>query len=91
MKKQIINISAFQTAKVFAVLYFLLSLPLIALMAIMFSFSHNPGPSLLMLIIFPFFYLIFGFIFTVIAAWVYNLAASWVGGIEYTSTSVEGD
>ena len=89
MKKQIINIAPFQTAKVFAVLYFLMSLPLIAMMAVMFSFSHSSGPSLIMLIVFPFFYLIFGFIFTVIGAWAYNLAAGWVGGIEYTSTTVE--
>jgi hypothetical protein len=80
--------AAFQTAKVLAVLYFLMSLPLIALMAVMLSFSHTPGPSLFTLIIFPLLYLIFGFIFTVIGAWAYNLAASWVGGIEYTSTTV---
>lgn len=91
MKKQIVNIAPFQTAKLFAVIYFLMSLPFIAMMAVMFSFTHSPAPSMIMLIIFPFFYLIFGFIFTVIAAWVYNLAAGWVGGIEYTSTSVEGD
>ncbi|HAF45945.1 MAG TPA: hypothetical protein DCK83_13725 [Gallionellaceae bacterium] len=91
MKKQIINVSPLQTAKVFGVLYFLLSLPLIAMMAVMFSFSNNPPPSMLVLVIIPFMYTIFGFIFTVIAAWIYNLAASWVGGIEYTSTSVEGD
>lgn len=91
MKKQIINIAPFQTAKVFAVLYFLMSLPFVAMMAVMFSFSESHAPSPIMLIIFPFFYLIFGFIFTVIAAWIYNLAASWVGGIEYTSTTVEND
>lgn len=89
MKKQIINISPFQTAKVFAVLYFVMTLPFIALMAIMFSFSPNQGPGMGFLIVLPFAYLIFGFIFTVLAAWVYNLVAGWVGGIEYTSTTVE--
>ena len=91
MKKQIINISPIQTAKVFAVLYFLMSLPLIALMAIMFSFSPAPKPALGFLIIFPFLYLIFGFIFTAIGAWVYNIAANWVGGIEYTSKTIENE
>ena len=91
MKKQIINISPFQTAKVFAVLYFLMSIPFIGFMAIAFSFSPAPHPGMGMLIIFPFAYLIFGFIFTAIGAWVYNLAASWVGGIEYTSISIEND
>ena len=92
MKKQIIRVSPFQTAKVSAVLYFLLSIPMVALMALSFSFSPAPapvpGPGLGILVLFPFLYLIFGFIFTAIAAWVYNLAARWVGGIEYTSIEV---
>ncbi len=89
MKKQIINISPFQTAKVFAVLYFLMSLPFVALMAVTFSFSPAPKPALGMLIVFPFIYLIFGFLFTALGAWVYNIAAKWVGGIEYTSIEIE--
>lgn len=89
MKKQIIHISPFQTAKVFAVLYFLMSLPFIGMMAIMFSFSPFPKPALGFLIIFPFLYLVFGFIFTALGAWVYNIAAKWVGGIEYTSKTIE--
>jgi len=89
MKKQIINVSPFQTAKVFAVLYFLISLPLVGLMALMFSFSPAPHPGLGFLIIFPFIYLIFGFIFTVIGAWFYNIVAKWIGGIEYTSVTIE--
>jgi hypothetical protein len=89
MKKQIIHISPIQTAKVFAVLYFLMSLPFIAMMSIMFSFSPAPRPAMGFLIVFPFLYLIGGFIFTAIGAWVYNIAAKWVGGIEYTSVSIE--
>lgn len=89
MKKQIINISPIQTAKVFAVLYFVLSLPLVGFMAISFSFAPGPKPGFGFLILFPFIYLIFGFIFTALGAWVYNLVAKWVGGIEYTSISTE--
>ena len=37
----------------------------------------------------PFFYLIFGFVFTIICAWVYNLVAKWVGGIEFTTSEIE--
>ena len=89
MKKQIINISPIQTAKVFALLYFVISLPLVGLMAIAMSFSPAPKPALGFLIIFPFMYLIFGFIFTALGAWVYNIVAKWVGGIEYISVSNE--
>lgn len=89
MKKQIINISPIQTAKVFALLYFLISLPLVGFMAISFSFSPAPKPALGFLVLFPFMYLIFGFIFTALGAWVYNIVANWVGGIEYTSMPTE--
>ncbi|HSH53905.1 MAG TPA: hypothetical protein VK967_02650 [Methylotenera sp.] len=85
MKKQIINISPIQTAKVFALLYFVISLPLVALMAIAMSLSPAPAPALGFLIALPFLYLIFGFIFTAIGAWIYNIVTKWVGGIEYIS------
>lgn len=86
MKKQIIRVSPLQTAKVFAVLYFLMSIPLLGLMVVSFMLSPSPvRPSLTYLIALPFVYLVFGFIFTALGAWIYNLVASWVGGIEYTS------
>lgn len=86
MKKQIINVSPLQTAKVFALLYFVISIPLIVIMAI--SFIAAPAgarPPMGFLIAVPFLYMIFGFIFTLIGAWVYNLVTGWVGGIEYTT------
>jgi hypothetical protein len=91
MKKQIIRVSPFQTAKVAAVLYFLLSIPMVAFMALSFTFSPMPGPRLGFgfLVIFPVLYLVFGFVFTVVAAWIYNLAAGWVGGVEYTAIVIE--
>ncbi|HEY8098304.1 MAG TPA: hypothetical protein VIE91_04230 [Methylophilaceae bacterium] len=85
MKKQIINVSPIQTAKVIALLYFLISLPFVGLMAISFSFAPGPKMPIGLLFLFPFLYLIFGFIFTALGAWLYNLAAGWVGGIEYTT------
>ena len=89
MKKQLINISPIQTAKVFAVLYFLISIPFVVFIAISFSFSPGPKMPIGFLVLFPFMYLIFGFIFTVVGAWVYNLVARRIGGIEYTSISTE--
>lgn len=91
MKKQIIRVSPVQTAKVFAILYFLMSLPMVAFMALTLSFAPapRPGPGLGFLIMFPILYLVFGFIFTAIGAWVYNLVAGWVGGVEYTSVPVD--
>lgn len=90
MKKQIINISPFQTAKVMAVLYLIMSLPIVLLMALTFSFAPGPKPPMTgMLIFMPIFYMVFGFIFTLIGAWVYNLVAGWVGGVEFTTSESE--
>lgn len=89
MKKQIVRISSLQTAKVFALLYFVISIPLVVIMAIATMASPAPHkPPVSFLILMPFFYLIFGFIFTIIGAWIYNLIAKWVGGIEYTSVEL---
>lgn len=85
MKKQIINIAPIQTAKVFALLYFMLSIPLVALMSITFLFSPA-RPPIVLLIAMPLAYLAFGFVFTAIGAWAYNFVAGWVGGIEYISS-----
>ena len=90
MKKQILSISPFQTAKVMAVLYFIMSLPFILLMGATFSFIPGSRPPMVgMLIFMPVFYTVFGFIFTLIGAWIYNLVARWVGGIEFTTSESE--
>lgn len=90
MRKQIKSISPLQTAKVMAVLYFVISLPLILFMFI--SMSMLPGPRLPMsgmMLLMPVMYLVFGYIFTLVGAWVYNLVAGWIGGIEFTTVEIE--
>ena len=73
-----------------ALLYFTISLPLVLLMGVMFSFAPGPkAPMMGMIFIAPFFYLIGGFIFTIIGAWVYNIVAKWVGGIEFTTSETD--
>ena len=90
MRKQITSISPFQTAKVMALLYFVISLPFLVFMVLMFSFMPGSKPPMTgIMLAMPFFYLIFGFIFTVIGAWIYNLVAKWVGGIEFTTSEIE--
>ncbi len=91
MKKQIRHVSVIQTAKVFAFLYLLLGVFFVAIMAVFASFSHGPRPPIFMgfMLAMPIFYMIFGFIFTVIGAWIYNLIAGWTGGIEFTLTDVD--
>ena len=90
MKKQITSISPFQTAKVIALLYLLVSLPIVLLMGVALSFAPgSKAPSMIVLVLMPVLYMVFGFIFTVIGAWLYNLVAKFVGGIEFTTSESE--
>lgn len=84
MKKQILHISKLQTAKVIAVLYFVTSLPFFVLMLML---GHG-SMSLFLLISMPVLYALFGFLGTLLAAWIYNAVAARIGGIEFTSAEV---
>jgi len=92
MKKQILNISPLQTAKIMAILWFVLSLPILLFMGLsMFAIPGEKGGAAIfggMMLFIPIFYAIFGFISTLIGAWVYNLLAKRFGGIEYTTQDI---
>ena len=89
MKKQIVHVSVLQSAKVMAVLYLVLSLPMVAIMAIPASASGQAF-SMAMLIMMPILYTVLGFVFTAVGAWVYNIVAGKVGGFEFTTSEVDG-
>jgi hypothetical protein len=92
MKKQITRISPLQTSKVFAGLYFVMTIPFILLFAMMLmSAPANARPPFFSFFILglPFIYAIVGFIFTLIGAWAYNFIAKYIGGIEYTTLEIE--
>ncbi len=91
MKKTITRIDPLSAAKVMALLYFIISIPLVAIMAIvsMFAPGQNHVGGLLMIIILPVMYGVFGFIFTLIGAWLYNVIAKVVGGVQYTSAEAQ--
>jgi len=49
------------------------------------SAENSPFPRFLgaaAIIVFPIFYGVMGFVTTLIAAWLYNVLAGWVGGVE---------
>jgi len=89
MKKRINSVSLVQNAKMMAALYLVLSLPMLAIMALAGSAMSQAAMSLVMMVVFVIAYVVSGFVFTLIGAWVYNLVASMVGGFEFTTAEVK--
>jgi hypothetical protein len=83
MGKRIKRIAPVQLGKLLAVIYALFSLIFVPIFLIIsLSSPQGKGPGLLFSIIMPVIYIIFGFVGGVIGAFIYNLSAKWVGGIE---------
>lgn len=93
MKKQIVNISKLQTAKVMGLLYLVISLPLVLLTMIpaLFVQPQQAAMPMWLLLIMPVLYAVFGFLFTLLGAWVYNGVAKLIGGIEFSTADVAED
>ena len=97
MKKQIKRFSPHQNAKVFAVLMAVGCLPMfLPMMAI--SFFAMPAEDAqgnavnfpyMIFLVFPFLYLVFGYISIVIGCWLYNIFFKVIGGIECEVIDVE--
>ncbi|MDZ4714062.1 MAG: hypothetical protein SH819_01215 [Cytophagales bacterium] len=90
--KRIKRFGIYQTAKVTAVIYFLVSaiimIPIGLFMSMMgpmmdrADVSPFPFGGGMVLIFLPFIYGVVGFVFTAIACAIYNLISGWTGGIE---------
>jgi ABC-type multidrug transport system fused ATPase/permease subunit len=98
MKKQIKRLSPHQNGKVFGVLMAVATLPMFIPMILMMSFAipnvdsnGNPIDSpMFMFLIFPFIYVIFGYISVALTCLVYNFLQKFIGGFEYeTNEKVE--
>lgn len=91
MKKQVVNVSILQNAKVMAVLYFVISIPFMLLMIVPAMMGQDAGVSMTVLILMPLLYALMGFVFTLVGAWVYNQIAARIGGFEFTTAEVAND
>jgi hypothetical protein len=92
VKIQIARFSPHQNAKVFAVLTALGSLLFVVPMFVAFLFvppgvdgRGNPvePPPAWIAFLFPFMYLIMGYVMVAVACWLYNILSRYLGGIEY--------
>jgi hypothetical protein len=88
MKKQIVQVSVLQSAKVMAALYLVTAIPIVALVAVFLS-AQLPGVGVVTLAVTPVLYALGGFIGSAIGALVYNLVAARIGGFEFTTAEVE--
>ncbi len=79
------SINIFQTAFIVGLVIALTAIPLWMLMAIpglLFGHGVNFTEMLLILVGFPLFYLVMGFVFTALFCFIYNHVAERFGGIE---------
>jgi hypothetical protein len=89
MSKRIARIAPWQAGKLFAVIYFGISLFFVILFAFfsgLLPSGARPHFGMISLLLLPFLYALAGLIFVPLACWVYNLAAGLVGGLEISLT-----
>jgi hypothetical protein len=84
MAKRLIRIAPWQAGKVFAVIYFCVSLLVVIPMAIITTVAPpvKGMPTAGILVFVPFAYALFGLIFVPLCCWIYNISAKLTGGIE---------
>ena len=84
MRYRIKRFGAHSTASTVAILYFILAVIFVPI--IYFASQANPNGKLptIILILGPVGYAVFGYIITAIMCWIYNMIASWSGGVAMT-------
>jgi hypothetical protein len=88
MIQRLVRIAPLQAGKVSAVLYGMMSrffVPFLMLSAFFGAKNAMPGWVIWMPLLFIPVYVIAGFLMSMLMAWLYNLIAGWIGGIEVTS------
>lgn len=87
MKKRIVSISPWQSAKTMAVLYFLFGILIVIPMGVLTHFAPDvpgqPKPGIGFFIFMPILYGLAGLIFVPLGCWMYNKVAGFMGGIEF--------
>ncbi|WP_198116850.1 hypothetical protein [Massilia rhizosphaerae] len=88
MKKQIVQVSVVQSAKVMAAVYLVTAIPIVILAGLFMSAVMPAGVSIAMLVVMPVAYAIGAFVGVAIGALIYNLVAARIGGFEFTTAEV---
>jgi hypothetical protein len=74
------------TASTVAILYYILAVIVVPIVYFVSQANPNPNGKLptIILILGPVGYAVFGYIVTAIMCWLYNIIASWTGGVAMT-------
>ena len=88
MKKQITRISLFQTAKVIAGIYLLISLPLLVPLVLLTPLLSTGAVGIGAFALWPLAYALVAFLMTLLGGALYNLVARFAGGIEFVTEEV---
>jgi hypothetical protein len=90
MKKQLIRISILQSSKIMTALYVLMGFVYTLIGIPMVIFGGKPFHIIGIIYLFgPIFSGLFGFIFFIIFAAIYNALADWLGGIEFEVKNID--
>ena len=89
MTKRLTRIAPWQAGKLFAVVYFLVSLIFVIPLELVALLVPSPAGSKAhlspaLILFFPFIYALAALVLVPLACWIYNIAAKWVGGLEVT-------
>ena len=89
MQYRVTRFGIHSTALVAGLIYFVLAIVCVPIFYMISRNAPKGGFPGIVLVIGPIFYGVFGYVATAISCWLYNLIASWSGGIVLTLESGE--
>ena len=89
MKKRVKHIAVAQCGKMLAAIYFVISLPILAIVLLAFLTGLDmPSISVGVVVMVAVAYIVIGYLSGMLSAWIYNVVAARLGGIEYTVNEI---
>ncbi|MGH7651732.1 MAG: hypothetical protein ACREMS_07800 [Gemmatimonadaceae bacterium] len=89
MRYRLTHLGVHQTALIVAIIYFILALIFTPLVYLIARRAPTGGLPPVVMLLAPVFYAVFGYIVSAIGCALYNLVASWAGGIALTLETEE--
>jgi len=89
MKKRVKHIAVAQFGKMLAAIYFVISLPILAIVLIAFLTGlEMPSIGVGVVVMVTAAYIVIAYLSGMLSAWIYNVVAARLGGIEYTVNDI---